>query len=346
MDLNEFDYNLPASNIAQHPVVPRDACRLMIVDRKNQTITHKSFMNLGDFLNRGDLLVANNSRVVPSRIEGQTLESGNKFEILLLKRLSGGLWESLIKPGRKFKKGSKFSLSRGDFRLEFRVIEELGNGSKIVHIDNEEHLTSIATIALPPYIKDISTHDSDYQTIFAKSDGSIAAPTAGLHFTQKLLLSLKKKGIDRTNITLHVGWDSFRPIRSNNIDKHIMHSENYSISKDTLAKLYSIKKDKKRIVAVGTTTTRVLEHLGQYNDGRLINVEKIGVGTGKTNLFIRPGHDFKIVDVMITNFHLPKSTLLLLVSAFANKELILYAYNEAVKEGYRFYSFGDAMLII
>jgi len=346
MNLNDFDYNLPESNIAQHPVIPRDACRLMIVDRKNQSITHTSFMNLGDFLNRGDLLVANNSRVIPSRIKGQTLESQTKIEILLLKRLSDGLWKSLIKPGRKFKKGSKFSLFQGGVHLEFRVIEESENGSKIVCIHNEEYLTSIATLALPPYIKNISTHDSDYQTIFAKSDGSIAAPTAGLHFTEKLLLSLKKKGIERTNITLHVGWDSFRPIRSNNIEEHIMHSENYTISKGTLGKLYSAKKDKKRIVAVGTTTTRVLEHLGQYNDGRLINIERISAESGKTNLFIRPGHEFKVVDVMITNFHLPKSTLLLLVSAFANKDLILYAYNEAVKEGYRFYSFGDAMLIL
>jgi len=346
MDLNDFNYNLPESNIAQYPVTPRDACRLMVVNRSNQSIVHTSFMNLGELLNVGDLLVVNNSRVIPSRIKGNTLENSNNIEILLLKCLSGGLWQVLIKPGRKFKIGSNFSLFKQGVRLNITVIDILDDGSRIVRIDNEEHLINIAKIALPPYIKNLSTHEFDYQTIFAKNDGSIAAPTAGLHFTEKLLFALEHKGIKRTDITLHVGWDSFRPIRSSKIEEHTMHSEYYSIDKDILKKLYKVKKDKGRIIAVGTTTTRVLEHIGQNNQGKLINIEGISKESGQTNLFIFPGHEFKIVDAMVTNFHLPKSTLLLLVSAFADKDLILYAYNEAVKEGYRFYSFGDAMLIL
>ncbi len=336
--LKDFDYNFNPSLIAQYPLLKRDTSRLLVLDRKNEKIEHKSFFEAGEYLKRGDMLVLNNTRVTPCRLFGKKEGTGGATEILLIKRLDSDVWEVMAK-GR-IKKGQKITFSpslcceviqRND---EYTIVRFNYEG------DWETILSETGNIPIPPYIRR-KTVDGDkewYQTVFAVNDGSIAAPTAGLHFTEEMLFSLKSKGIIIAAVTLHVGIGTFRPVKVENIYEHKMHPEYYEINSEVVDTIKKVKADGGRVVAVGTTAVRVLEQAAITGD--------IKAGVGETDIFIYPGFNFKVVDAMITNFHLPKSTLLMLVMAFAGRERIIKAYQEAVSLSYRFYSYGDAMLII
>lgn len=328
MKTDFFDYNLPKELIAQTPSAERDESRLMVLDRKSGEISHKKFYEIIDFLNNGDVLVVNDTKVIPARIFGQ---DRRLREILLIKEIEPLKWEVFVKPQRGLKIGEKITFGNINALINCRT----DNGAYILHFSEELPLSNIGFAPLPPYIKrdysKLEHHEYDkirYQTIYAKKDGAIAAPTAGLHFTEGLLTKIKNKGIIVVPITLHVGIGTFRPVRTENLEDHKMHAEYYDIPQDTTNAI----KNSKRIIAVGTTTVRALE----------TSIE----GSGHTNLFIYPPYEFKTVDGLITNFHLPKSTLLMLVSAFSGRELIMKAYEEAVKNKYRFFSYGDAMLIL
>jgi S-adenosylmethionine:tRNA ribosyltransferase-isomerase len=339
MKVSEFNYNLPEELIAQVPIEKRDESRLMVLNREKKTIEHKVFKDIIDYLEPGDCLVRNNTKVIPARIYGKK-ETGANVEFLLLNNIEGDIWESIVRPGNKLHIGTKVIF--GDGILEAEIIDIMPGGTRKVKFSYQgifnEILDKIGLMPLPPYIHEELKDNDRYQTVYAKYEGSAAAPTAGLHFTPELLKEIEKKGIKIANVTLHVGIGTFRPVKETEVEKHEMHSEHFYIKKEDVDKINETKKQGKRVIAVGTTSCRVLETIADEN-GFVKETE------GDTQIFIYPGYKYKCIDGLITNFHLPQSTLLMLVSALAGKEFIMKAYNEAVEKKYRFFSFGDAMFI-
>ena len=339
MKLSEFNYDLPQELIAQVPIKKRDESRLMILDRVTGEIQHKVFKDIIDYLEPGDCLVRNNTKVIPARLYGKK-ETGANVEFILLKNIEGDMWEAMVRPGNKLHKGTKVIF--GDGILKAEIIDTLDDGTRKVKFSYDgifnEILDKIGLMPLPPYIHESLKDNDRYQTVYAKYNGSAAAPTAGLHFTDELLKKLEEKGITIANVTLHVGIGTFRPVKEENIEEHHMHTEHYYIKKEDADKINAAKLAGKRVIAVGTTSCRTLETVADEN-GLVKECE------GDTGIYIYPGYKFKCLDALITNFHLPESTLLMLVSALAGKDHIMNAYKEAVKERYRFFSFGDAMFI-
>lgn len=337
----DFDYVLPEELIAQTPLEDRSSSRLLIVDKETKAYKDASFLDILDQLQSGDALVMNDSRVLPARLQGTKEGTGGHLEVLLLKNTQNDQWETLVKPARRAKVGTK--LTFGDGRLKAVVTKELEHGGRIVEFNYEgiflEVLESLGEMPLPPYIKERLDDAERYQTVYSKQSGSAAAPTAGLHFTQDVLDQVKEKGVHLVFLTLHVGLGTFRPVSVDNIEEHTMHTEFYRLSQEAADVLNQTRQNGKRIVAVGTTSIRTLETIGTKNNGVLVE------DSGWTDIFISPGYTFTVVDAFLTNFHLPKSTLIMLVSAFAGREFILDAYAHAVEEQYRFFSFGDAMFV-
>ena len=342
MKINDFDYNLSPEFIAQIPVEPRDQSRIMVLNRSESSIEHNSFFNIVNYLQRGDVLVFNDSRVMPARLYGIKHNSNTKVELLLLRRLDNCLWEALVKPGKKIAKGTKIKIvnkaviTKGEVFAE--VVERGDNGIRTIHFSDESLLEKMGQVPLPPYIHTPLSEPERYQTIYARIKGSAAAPTAGLHFTPDIFDKLQKKGVQFTFVTLHIGLDTFQPVRVENPLEHPIHMEYGEVSPETAELLNQSKEAGKRIIAVGTSTVRIIEAASQSGIVQPIS--------SNINLFILPGYQFLITDAMITNFHLPRSTLLMLVSAFAGRDFILQAYEQAKTHNYRFYSFGDAMLIL
>ncbi|CDE07447.1 s-adenosylmethionine:tRNA ribosyltransferase-isomerase [Bacillus sp. CAG:988] len=341
MNLEEFDYELPQELIAQTPLEKRDEARLMVLNRKTGEITHQVFHNVIDYMEPGDALVINDTKVLPARLIGVKEETGAVIEMLLLKDVTDDIWTALAKPAKRIKEGTVISF--GDGLLKARCIQVLDEGIRKFELIYDgilmEILDKLGTMPLPPYIHEELKDQSMYQTVYAKNLGSAAAPTAGLHFTEELLDQIRAKGVLVLPVTLHVGLGTFRPVQESDITKHHMHSEYYMMSKEVAEQLNQVKASHHKIFACGTTSVRTLETvMGKYG--------KFQEDAGNTSIFIYPGYEYKAVDALITNFHLPKSTLVMLVSAFATREYILHAYEEAVKDKYRFFSFGDAMLII
>ncbi|MHB1653383.1 MAG: tRNA preQ1(34) S-adenosylmethionine ribosyltransferase-isomerase QueA [Desulfitobacteriaceae bacterium] len=341
MKVSDYDFYLPEKLIAQHPLEPRDASRLMVVHKKSQVIEHKRFQNLPELLKAGDVMVLNNTRVIPARLIGEKAETKARIEVLLLKRLDRDVWEVLLKPAKRVRVGQEVIFGRETLTGE--LLEILDNGNRRMRFNYagifEEVLDRLGEMPLPPYITAELQDSERYQTVYAKERGSAAAPTAGLHFTPELLDKLRGQGVEVLEILLHVGLGTFRPVQVEDIREHVMHAEYYRVSPETAEKINQAKTEKRRIIAVGTTATRTLESISK-EDGT------VQAGEGWTDIFIYPGYRFKVIDALITNFHFPKSTLLMLVSALAGRELVLQAYQTAVQEKYRFYSFGDAMLIL
>lgn len=340
MDVKDFDYELPEELIAQDPLEDRSSSRLMVLDRKTGDVEHRHFRDILDYLNPGDCLVINNTKVIPARLYGAKEDTQAKIEVLLLKRKENDVWETLVKPGKKAKPGTRIVF--GDGLLEGEVIDVVEEGNRLIqfHYDGifEEILDQLGQMPLPPYITHQLQDKNRYQTVYAKYDGSAAAPTAGLHFTKELLSAVKEKGVDIAEVTLHVGLGTFRPVKVENVLDHHMHSEFYMVSAEAAEKINHAKESGHRVISVGTTSTRTLESAADES-GRLKET------SGWTEIFIYPGYQFKVIDALITNFHLPQSTLVMLVSALAGREHVLDAYKLAVQEKYRFFSFGDAMLI-
>lgn len=340
MNVKDFYYDLPEELIAQDPLEDRSSSRLMILDKKTGAIRHEVFRNIIDYLKPGDCLVLNNTKVIPARLFGVKEKTQAKIEILLLKRRENDIWETLVKPGKKAKPGTRIIF--GDGLLVGEVLEVVDDGNRLIqfHYEGifEEILDQLGQMPLPPYITHQLEDKNRYQTVYAKYDGSAAAPTAGLHFTKELLEQVKNKGVDIAEVTLHVGLGTFRPVKVDNILEHHMHSEFYMVSQEAAEMINRAKDSGHRVISVGTTSTRTLEAASDEN-GRLHET------SGWTEIFIYPGYQFKVIDGLITNFHLPESTLVMLVSALAGREHVLHAYEVAVAEKYRFFSFGDAMLI-
>lgn len=341
MNTADFDFHLPEELIAQTPLEKRDASRLLVVNHETGQMEDTHFDAIIDQLNSGDALVMNDTRVLPARLHGEKPETGGHVELLLLKNIAGDDWEVLAKPAKRLKVGA--AISFGDGRLTATVLEELEHGGRIVRFHYQgiflEVLESLGEMPLPPYIHEKLKDRERYQTVYAKENGSAAAPTAGLHFTKELLTQIEAKGVKLVYLTLHVGLGTFRPVSVDNVDEHEMHSEFYTLSEEAADTLRQVKASGKRVIAVGTTSIRTLETIGSKFNG------EIKADSGWTNIFIKPGYDWKIVDAFSTNFHLPKSTLVMLVSAFAGRELVLSAYQHAIDKKYRFFSFGDAMFI-
>lgn len=341
MKTADFDFDLPESLIAQTPLDKRDSSKLLILDKKTGTITDTYFSHIIDELQPGDALVLNNTRVLPARLYGHKPDTGGQVELLLLNQLEDDNWEVLAKPAKRLKKGTQITF--GDGRLKAYVTQELDHGGRIVTFQYEgvflEILDSLGEMPLPPYIHERLTDKERYQTVYAKENGSAAAPTAGLHFTPELLEAIRKKSVSIVYVTLHVGLGTFRPVSAENISNHEMHAEFYQVTEEAASILTQTKENNGRIIAVGTTSIRVLETIGQKFNG------KIAADSGWTSIFITPGYHFQIVDAFSTNFHLPKSTLVMLVAAFAGKDQTLAAYQHAVYNHYRFFSFGDAMFV-
>ena len=341
MNTADFDFDLPEELIAQTPLEKRDASRLLVVDKETGAFSDQHFDQIIDQLQPGDALVMNNTRVLPARLYGIKPETGGHVELLLLKNTQGDDWEVLAKPAKRLRVGSQISF--GDGRLTATVVEELDHGGRIVRFGYEgiflEVLESLGEMPLPPYIHEKLADRERYQTVYAKENGSAAAPTAGLHFTKELLEQIAAKGVKLVYLTLHVGLGTFRPVSVDSLDDHEMHSEFYSLSEEAAQTLRQVKANGGRVIAVGTTSIRTLETIGSKFQGQ------IQADSGWTNIFIKPGYDWKVVDAFSTNFHLPKSTLVMLVSAFAGRSLTLEAYEHAIAERYRFFSFGDAMFI-
>ena len=346
---NQFKYDLPEKLIAQRPIEPRDSSKLMVINKESGEISHKIFYEITDFLNPGDCLILNDSKVIPARLFGEDTKSGKVIEFLLLKQLEKDVWETLVKPGKKAKIGTEFIFScsdnneeKKDAILKCEIIDILSGGSRAIKFENVTgffaKLDEIGHMPLPPYIKEKLKDKSRYQTVYAKDLGSAAAPTAGLHFTPELLEKIKSKGVNIGSITLHVGLGTFRPVKENDISKHKMHSEYFILPSETAELINTTKKRGRKVISVGTTSCRALESVFQ-------KLEKIDAYEGNTEIFIRPGYKFGVIDGLITNFHLPESTLIMLVSAFTGYETTMNAYRTAVKENYRFFSFGDAMFI-
>lgn len=341
MKVADFNYELPKELIAQHPYDKRDEARLMVLDKKKELIEHKVFKDVINYLNSGDCLVINNTKVIPARLYGKK-DTGANIEFLLLKRIEGDTWEAMVRPGNKLKPGSKVVFGNG--LLKATILEVLEGGNRKVEFEYDgifnEILDQIGLMPLPPYITEASREDNEkYQTVYAKYEGSAAAPTAGLHFTEELLEKIKEKGIEVANVTLHVGIGTFRPVKVETVEEHEMHSEHYYIKKEDADKINKAKLNGNRVIAVGTTSCRVLESVADEK-GLVKEIE------GDTSIFIYPGYKFKCIDSLITNFHLPESTLIMLVSSLAGKDFIMKAYNEAVEKKYKFFSFGDAMIIL
>ncbi len=341
MKTKEFYYDLPEEMIAQTPIEPRDSSRLLVLDKLTGSITHRIFRDIIDYLEPGDCLILNDTRVLPARIYGVKNETGAVVEFLLLKQISENKWEALAGPGKKAREGSEFTFHDG--LMTCRVEEVKDDGNRILVFECKgsfyEALDKIGQMPLPPYIKEKLQDQERYQTVYSREKGSAAAPTAGLHFTEELLSRIEQKGIGIGYVTLHVGLGTFRPVNAENIEDHKMHSEHYSLPQKTADLINSTKKAGKRVISVGTTSCRTLESVYK-KEGRIC------ASSGWTDIFIYPGFEFQVLDGLITNFHLPESTLLMLVSALAGKDHIMHAYNVAVAEKYRFFSFGDAMLII
>ena len=341
MNVKDYDYDLPEELIAQDPLEDRSSSRLMVLDRQTGDVEHRHFTDILEYLHPGDCLVINNTKVIPARLFGVKEDTQAKIEVLLLKRKENDIWETLVKPGKKAKPGTK--LVFGDGLLTAEVVDVVEEGNRLIqfHYDGifEEILDQLGQMPLPPYITHQLKDKNRYQTVYAKYDGSAAAPTAGLHFTKELLQKVKDMGVDIAEVTLHVGLGTFRPVKVENVLDHHMHSEFYRIEPEEAEKINAAKKAGKRVIAVGTTSCRTLES-ASTEDGIL------KAQSGWTDIFIYPGYHFKMVDALITNFHLPKSTLVMLVSALAGKEQVMRVYEEAVRERYRFFSFGDAMIIL
>lgn len=341
MNTEDFNFHLPEELIAQTPLEKRDSSKLLVIDKDNHSMIDTHFDHIIDQLNPGDALVMNNTRVLPARLYGEKPDTHGHVELLLLKNTEGDQWEVLAKPAKRLRIGAQISF--GDGRLTATVKKELDHGGRIVEFAYDgiflEVLESLGEMPLPPYIHEKLEDRERYQTVYAKENGSAAAPTAGLHFTKELLEKIEAKGVKLVYLTLHVGLGTFRPVSVDNVDEHEMHSEFYNLSEDAAQTLREVKAAGKRVVAVGTTSIRTLETIGSKFDGH------IKADSGWTNIFIKPGYRFKVVDAFSTNFHLPKSTLVMLVSAFAGREFVLDAYKHAVDEHYRFFSFGDAMFV-
>jgi S-adenosylmethionine:tRNA ribosyltransferase-isomerase len=354
MDVAGFDFDLPDELIAQEPPVARGDSRLLVLHRDGRETGHSVFAQLGNYLQPGDLLVLNNTKVFPARLLGRRVPSGGAVECLLIRKLppSGNgdfeIWEALMHPGQKLNVGARVVFERGDIRLHGEVLARHFHGRRTIRlwsderIDIDDAIDRIGHVPLPPYIKrgDQPADRDRYQTVYARDRGAVAAPTAGLHFTSGLLEALAAKGIERAEVTLHIGYGTFKPIRVERIEDHVVDTESFVVSTDAAATLTRARRNRRRIIAVGSTTVRVLESLTIHA------ADRIDAQQGETSLFIRPGHDFRLVGGMITNFHLPRSSLLVLVAAFAGRERILAAYRDAIARGYRFYSYGDAMLIV
>lgn len=338
MKLTDFSYELPKELIAQHPAEPRDHARLMLYDRKTGAVEHKHFYDLVDELRAGDVLVFNDSKVIPARLYGKRVPTGGKVEVLLLTPVGEDRWEVLVKPGKKALPGTTIEFPGG---MQAEVLDRTDFGGRVVHFTYDgvfdDIIDKIGEMPLPPYIHEKMEDPNEYQTVYARERGSAAAPTAGLHFTDELLQKIRDKGVEEVFVTLHVGLGTFRPVEEENIEDHQMHSEFYSITPEAADAINRTKAEGRRIIAVGTTSIRTLESAGMTG--------KLKAGSGWTNIFIYPGFTFHIVDALVTNFHLPESTLLMLISALSTREQILHAYEIAVKEKYRFFSFGDAMFI-
>lgn len=341
MELKDFDYYLPEELIAQCPTQKRDESRLMVIYRNSGKIEHSIFKDIHLYMNKGDCIVLNDTKVIPARLLGKRKDTGGSIEFVLLKSLGNDKWEVLVKPGKRAKIGKEFIF--GDGLLIAHVLDKTQVGGRIVEFeyqgDFRELLNEVGRVPLPPYIKKEINDDKRYQTVYGRVEGSAAAPTAGLHFTQELINKIEKKGVNIAYITLHVGLGTFRPVKSNDIRNHKMHSEYFCLPEKSAEIINSTKKHGNRVIAIGTTTVRTLESVA--NEEGIVTASE-----GWTDIFIYPGFKFKIIDGLLTNFHLPKSTLLMLVSAFASRELILNAYEKAIRERYRFFSFGDAMLIL
>ncbi|MBI4334480.1 MAG: tRNA preQ1(34) S-adenosylmethionine ribosyltransferase-isomerase QueA [Chloroflexi bacterium] len=334
----DFEYTLPEDMIAQVPIEPRDHSRLMLIDRSTTNIEHHHFHELPAFLKEGDVLVFNDSRVIPARLIGRKDPGRGRAEILLLRRLEPGLWEALARPGRRLKPGARVQLCKGT-PCEAEIIAGRDGGIKIVRLSDESALPHVGVVPLPPYIHAPLADPERYQTVYARTNGSVAAPTAGLHFTPELLRKLSDAGVEMLFVTLHIGLDTFRPVAEEEAESHAIHKEYGEITEDTARKLNRAMEEGRRIVAVGTTTVRLLESLACRG-------LPLRPCAGEVDLFILPGFRFRVTNAMITNFHLPRSTLLMLVSAFAGRDLVLRAYEEAISHRYRFYSFGDCMIIL
>ena len=346
MRTSDFDYHLPPHLIAQTPVEPRDSSRLLTLDRATGQIEHRRFTDILECLQAGDLMVFNRSRVIPARLRGRREGTGGRVELLLLRRQSPGVWEALGRPGRRLQPGVRVLIDGqgSDATLEVEVLESRPQGTKLVRLSSEHGIDRLGETPLPPYIHQQPADPERYQTVYAADPGSVAAPTAGLHFTDSLLERVRRMGVEQAFVTLHVGLDTFRPVQGEDPTQHHVHTEYYEVSEEAAGSINRARQDGRRIIAVGTTSVRVLEQaalrMEESGQGELAAVQDYA------ELFILPGHRFRMVDAMVTNFHLPRSTLVMLVSAFAGREPVLKAYREAIREEYRFYSFGDAMLIM
>ncbi len=338
---SDFYFDLPQELIAQDPLEDRSSSRLLHLNKETGEVSHHIFKEVPNFLKPGDCLVLNNTKVIPARLYGTKIETGAVVEFLLLKRLEGDVWETLVKPGKKAREGMRFTFGDGSLQAEIVGIAE--EGKRLVHFEYEgiweERLDRLGEMPLPPYITHKLQDKNRYQTVYAKYEGSAAAPTAGLHFTNELLDDIRKMGVDVVFVTLHVGLGTFRPVKEENVLKHHMHSEYYEVSEEAAGAINACKERGGRVICVGTTSCRTIESVADEN-GRM------SAKCGNTEIFIYPGYEFKVLDGLITNFHLPESTLIMLVSALAGREHVLAAYEEAIKERYRFFSFGDAMIII
>ena len=343
---SDFDYHLPEELIAQTPLTDRSSSRLLILNRISNRLAHETFNNITEHLREGDVMVFNQSKVIPARFYGVRDDTNGKVEILLLRKVKNLIWQALARPGRRLRPGTHISILDKDGErsgLQIEVIESDVHGIKTIRMSTEDYIDSLGHMPLPPYIQEQLDDPARYQTVYAKETGSVAAPTAGLHFSQNMIEDIESLGVITAYVTLHVGLDTFRPIQEDNPMDHHIHTEYYEVDQQTAAILNNAKEENRRIIAVGTTSVRVLEQLG---DNMLRSGSaRIEATSGDASIFILPGHAFKFVDAMVTNFHLPKSTLLMLVSAFASYDQIKEAYSEAIKEKYRFYSFGDAMFI-
>lgn len=343
MKASEFDYHLPSELVAQTPVEPRDHSRMMVVSRADGSIQHCHFYDLPDYLGPGDVLVFNDSRVVPARLYGRRAGTGGKVELLLLERLSPGVWRALVKPGRRMQPGAAFEVPGDGTGISGEVLRVEPDGARVVRLKGEEHLDTLGVIPLPPYIHGPLRDPERYQTVYARVKGSIAAPTAGLHFTPELLQRLDSMGVELAFVTLHVGWGTFKPVKVEDVSRHQLHAEYWELGQEAADAINRAKREGRRVITVGTTAVRLLEHAASLcrEEGAVLSP-----GSGWADLFILPGHRFRVVDALVTNFHLPRSTLLMLVCAFAGRDLVFRAYQEAVEQRYRFYSFGDCMLIL
>ena len=345
MHISDYDYHLPANLIAQTPVEPRDSSRLLVLHRDTGHREHRRFSDLVGWLEEGDLLVLNDSRVIPARLHGKREDTGGKVELLLFRRLEPGVWNALGRPGRRLKPGSRFSIDGGPpGELWAEVLDVSEDGVRTVRLSSEEAMEKAGVIPLPPYIRTPLSDSERYQTVYAREPGSIAAPTAGLHFTRRLLESLEAKGVRRAFVTLHAGLDTFRPVRGEDPRDHKLSGEYFELGEEAAAEVNVARREGRKVVAVGTTSVRLLEQAALFAEQK--GSDQVLPTSGRAELYILPGHRFRAVDALVTNFHLPRTTLLMMVSAFAGRDLVLSAYAEAISKEYRFYSFGDCMIIL